>query len=45
MLGSAWPQHFNKPIAETMYANIQAVGLPKWDEDDIRRWRRACRRS
>src|SRR5262245_40313526 len=35
ILGSAWPQHMNKTIAETMYANIQTVGLPTWDEADL----------
>ncbi len=34
VLGSAWPGHFNKPIAEAMTANIKAVGLPKWSDDD-----------
>lgn len=34
VLGSAWPQHFNKVVAETTYANIQRVGLPTWSEDD-----------
>jgi aminobenzoyl-glutamate utilization protein B len=34
VIGSAWPQHFNRPIAETMYTNIKAVGLPQWDEAD-----------
>jgi aminobenzoyl-glutamate utilization protein B len=34
ILGTAWPQHMNKPIAETTFANIQKVGLPKWDEAD-----------
>jgi aminobenzoyl-glutamate utilization protein B len=34
VLGSAWPSHFNKPIAEAMMANIAAVGLPKWSADD-----------
>jgi aminobenzoyl-glutamate utilization protein B len=34
ILGTAWPQHMNKPIAETTHANIQKVGLPKWSEDD-----------
>ena len=32
VLGSAWPGHFNKTIAETMYANIEKVGLPEWTE-------------
>jgi aminobenzoyl-glutamate utilization protein B len=34
LLGSAWPPHFNRPIAEDMYANIKAVGLPQWSEAD-----------
>jgi aminobenzoyl-glutamate utilization protein B len=34
LLGSAWPQHMNKTVAEVMYANIQAVGMPKWSEAD-----------
>jgi aminobenzoyl-glutamate utilization protein B len=35
VLGSAWPIHTNKPVAEAMYANIKAVGLPKWTDDDV----------
>ena len=34
ILGTAWPRHFNKVIAETMDANIQSVGLPTWSEAD-----------
>jgi aminobenzoyl-glutamate utilization protein B len=34
VLGSAWPRHFNKVIAETMYKNIKEVGLPEWSEAD-----------
>jgi len=34
ILGSAWPGHFNKPIAEAMYENMKKVGLPKWSEED-----------
>ena len=34
ILGAAWPQHMNKPIAEAMFANIQKVGLPKWSDAD-----------
>ncbi len=34
ILGSAWPGHFNKPIAEAMYDNMKKVGLPKWSEED-----------
>ena len=36
VLGSAWPQHFNRPIAEAMAANIRQVGMPKWSEEDQR---------
>jgi aminobenzoyl-glutamate utilization protein B len=35
VLGSAWPGHFNKTVAETMYANIENVGLPQWSEADV----------
>ncbi|CAI8219544.1 MAG: p-aminobenzoyl-glutamate hydrolase subunit B [SAR116 cluster bacterium] len=34
ILGTAWPRHFNKVIAETMDKNIQEVGLPEWSEAD-----------
>jgi aminobenzoyl-glutamate utilization protein B len=34
LLGSAWPGHFSKPIAEAMYENIKKVGLPQWSDDD-----------
>jgi aminobenzoyl-glutamate utilization protein B len=34
VLGSAWPQHFNKTVAEVTHANIQKVGLPQWSEAD-----------
>jgi aminobenzoyl-glutamate utilization protein B len=34
IVGSAWPGHFNKVIAETMYENIKTVGLPDWTEAD-----------
>lgn len=34
VLGSAWPRHFNKVIAETMYENIKSVGMPTWSSDD-----------
>ncbi len=36
VLGAAWPPHFNKPVAEAMFANIRAVGMPAWSEDDQR---------
>jgi aminobenzoyl-glutamate utilization protein B len=34
ILGTAWPGHFNVPIAEDMYENIKKVGLPEWSADD-----------
>ncbi len=34
VLGSAWPQHFNKVVAEATFANIQKVGMPQWSEAD-----------
>jgi aminobenzoyl-glutamate utilization protein B len=36
VLGAAWPRHFNKPVAEAMYANITSVGLPAWSDADQR---------
>ncbi|MEZ4945156.1 MAG: amidohydrolase [Cyclobacteriaceae bacterium] len=33
-LGTAWPRHFNKPVAEAMNENIKVVGLPQWSEKD-----------
>jgi aminobenzoyl-glutamate utilization protein B len=35
VLGSAWPGHFNKTVAETMHANMEKVGLPQWSEADM----------
>jgi aminobenzoyl-glutamate utilization protein B len=34
LLGSAWPGHFSRPIAEAMNENIKKVGLPQWSDDD-----------
>jgi len=34
ILGTAWPRHFNKVIASTMYENIKQVGLPEWTADE-----------
>ena len=34
LLGTAYPQHMNKVVAETMYENIKTVGLPTWSADD-----------
>ena len=36
VLGSAWPGHFNKVIAEAEWQNIKRVGLPAWSEADVR---------
>ncbi|MEI6485692.1 MAG: amidohydrolase [Sphingomonadales bacterium] len=33
-LGYAAPNYGNKPLAEAMYANIKAVGLPTWSAAD-----------
>ena len=35
VLGSAWPIHTNKALAEAHHANITAVGLPQWTEADV----------
>lgn len=35
VLGAAWPSHMNRTLAETMHANITAVGLPEWTEADV----------
>lgn len=34
VVGGAWPRHFNKPIAQAVQKNIEAVGMPQWDEKD-----------
>jgi aminobenzoyl-glutamate utilization protein B len=34
VLGSAWPRHFNRAIAQATYENIKQVGLPEWSDDD-----------
>jgi aminobenzoyl-glutamate utilization protein B len=34
VLGSAWPRHFSRPLAEAAYENIKRVGLPAWSEAD-----------
>jgi aminobenzoyl-glutamate utilization protein B len=34
VLGSAWPPHFNKTLAEVTDANIRRVGLPQWSDAD-----------
>jgi aminobenzoyl-glutamate utilization protein B len=35
VLGSAWPSHMNRTLAEAAHQNIVAVGLPQWTEADI----------
>ncbi len=34
VVGSAWPVHFNKAIAEAQQQNIEAVGMPQWSDAD-----------
>lgn len=34
ILGSAWPQHFNRPVAEAMHENMKVVGMPSWSDAD-----------
>lgn len=34
MMGTAWPGHFNKAMAEATYKNIKTIGLPFWDSAD-----------
>ena len=36
VLGAAWPQHHNKPVAVALMANIDRVGMPRWSDDDER---------
>lgn len=36
LLGTAWPGHFNRPVAEAVFRSIKRVGLPAWDDDDQR---------
>jgi aminobenzoyl-glutamate utilization protein B len=36
VVGTAAPRHFNKPMAEATFANIQQVGLPQWTEAEQR---------
>jgi aminobenzoyl-glutamate utilization protein B len=34
ILGSAWPRHFNRVLAQTIDKHIQTVGLPTWSAED-----------
>jgi len=36
VLSATWPGHFNRPLAEALYANIKRVGMPEWSEADER---------
>jgi aminobenzoyl-glutamate utilization protein B len=35
VLGTAWPTHMNRTLAEVMQANIERVGLPQWSDKDV----------
>ncbi len=34
IVGAAWPRHFSKPLAHAMQRNIEAIGMPRWSEQD-----------
>jgi aminobenzoyl-glutamate utilization protein B len=34
LIGSAWPSHFNKVVAEIQQKNIERIGMPEWSEAD-----------
>ncbi len=34
IVGSAWPTHFNRPVAEALHRHIREVGMPAWSEAD-----------
>ncbi|MGQ0814263.1 MAG: amidohydrolase [Gemmatimonadota bacterium] len=34
ILGTAWPRHFNRTIAEVADKHVRVVGLPQWTEQD-----------
>ncbi len=34
VLSATWPGHFNKPLAEALFANLQRVGMPEWSDAD-----------
>ena len=34
VLGSAWPGHTNRALAEALHANIQQIGMPEWSAAD-----------
>jgi aminobenzoyl-glutamate utilization protein B len=34
LIGTAWPEHMNKPLALDAYENMKQVGLPRWTDAD-----------
>ena len=32
--GSAWPRHYNRPVAQALSSNIHRVGMPAWTSQD-----------
>lgn len=34
IVGSSWPTHFNKVVAEAQQKNIETIGMPTWTEAD-----------
>ena len=34
IIGTAAPQHMNRPMAEAAYANMQKIGLPTWTAEE-----------
>jgi aminobenzoyl-glutamate utilization protein B len=34
LVGSAWPPHFNKVVAEAQQKNIERIGMPAWSDAD-----------
>lgn len=44
VLGSAWPGHGNRPLAEAVHRNIETVGMPEWSDAD-QQFARAVQRS
>lgn len=44
VLGSAWPLHGNRPVAEALQTNIASVGVPPWSDAD-QQFARALQRA
>ena len=34
LVGSAWPPHYSKVVAETQQKNIERIGMPAWSDAD-----------